>query len=934
MPEQLIPIYTIGYGGRSLEAFTAVLHQHQIAYLIDIRSAPYSRYKPEFGKEALQAALQATGIRYIFMGNTLGGRPEHSDCYTNGQIDYDKVKRMDFYQEGIGRLQNAFQQQQHVVIMCSEQKPEQCHRALLVGTSLTELDIPVAHIDEQDEVVTQTAVLNRPQANNNLPPTMPPPPPDFDDSWLFEDPGIYPPDDAPPPDVDPSPLPPPLSPLSSPQDALKTIFGYDDFRPLQAEIIDNILAQRDTLVVMPTGGGKSLCYQIPALLLDGLTVVVSPLISLMQDQVSQLQAVGIAAVFLNSTVTYVAQAAIGQQLRQGLIKLLYVAPETLLKPDTLALLDQSNLACLAIDEAHCISQWGHDFRPEYRQIAAVRQRLPHVVTVALTATATPRVQQDIQQTLNFKDTNTFIASFDRPNLFIEVAPKTNTLHQVLNFIASHPDQSGIIYCATRKTVDALTAELEDRGLSVRAYHAGLDAHTRNRNQTDFIRDNVQIMVATIAFGMGIDKPDVRFVLHVDLPQNMEHYYQQIGRAGRDGLRSDCLLLFGYGDVTTIRYFIDRGAESERRGREARLQVMVSWAETAVCRRQQLIGYFGETYSQDNCNMCDNCIREDKEPDDLSLAAQKFLSCVYRTGQLFGMSHIIDVLRGSRSQKVLQKGHDQLSTYNIGTEFSKRDWQHLARQFIQQGLLTQDPEYGSLKLTETAWTVMKGEAKVWGQLAEQQAISDVAAAVAVEYNGSLFQQLRAKRKELADADGLPPYVIFSDRALQEMATYFPHSVVAFSQVHGVGKAKVEQYADIFLPLIRDFCAANGLSEKLKIAPSRPVSVRRTTIGKSRSEEVGELYAQGQSVDELAATYSVKRQTIISHLGKYSQMGHELPLERLQAESSLELEGQTAVLQTMSDLGPERLSPIFQALDGQVSYEELHLMRVIYWLQTAV
>ena len=642
---------------------------------------------------------------------------------------------------------------------------------------------------------------------------------------------------------------------------------------------------------------------------------------------------GVAAVFLNSSLTYAAQDAIKQQVQQGLITLLYVAPETLLKPDTLQLLGQSSLVCLAIDEAHCISQWGHDFRPEYRQLVAVRERLPQAVCLALTATATPRVQEDIQDNLNFKSTDTFIASFDRPNLFIEVASKTNTLHQVLNFIATHAEQSGIIYCATRKTVDALTAELADRGLSVRAYHAGLDAATRNRNQTAFIRDDVQIMVATIAFGMGIDKPDVRFVLHVDLPQNMEHYYQQIGRAGRDGLRSDCLLLFGYGDVSTIRYFIDQGADSERLGRERRLQVIVDWAESAVCRRQNLIGYFGETYSQENCEMCDNCLREDATPDDLSLAAQKFLSCVYRTGQIFGMSHVIDVLRGSRAQKVLQKKHDQLSTYGIGTEFSKQEWQHLGRQFVQQGLLTQELEYGSLKLTEMAWAVMKGEEKVWGELAQRQARSDAAATMAAEYNTALFHQLRTKRKELADVDGVPPYVIFSDRALQEMATYFPHSVLTFGQMHGVGKAKLAQYADIFLPLIQSFCQENNLTEKLKIVPTRSIPSRRTTIGKSRSEEVGELYEQGQSVDELAAVYGVKRQTIITHLGKYVQMGHTLSLARIRAESTLELEGQTAVLQTFADLGPERLSPIFQAFAGAVSYEELHLMRVIYSLETA-
>jgi ATP-dependent DNA helicase RecQ len=722
----------------------------------------------------------------------------------------------------------------------------------------------------------------------------------------------------------------PVSSLQSPQEALKTIFGYETFRPLQVEIIDNIMAQRDTLVVMPTGGGKSLCYQIPALLFEGLMVVVSPLISLMQDQVSQLQAVGVAAVFLNSTLDYQQYVETAQAIRQGRVKLLYVAPETLLRPETLLLLEQSHLNCLAIDEAHCISQWGHDFRPEYRQLVTVRQRLPRVVCVALTATATPRVQQDIQQTLHFKENNIFIASFDRPNLFIEVAAKTNTLSQVLNFIAAHPNQSGIIYCATRKTVDALAETLSARGLSVRPYHAGLDAATRQRNQIAFIRDDVPIMVATIAFGMGIDKPDVRFVLHVDLPQNMEHYYQQIGRAGRDGLRSDCLLLYSYSDVVTIRRFIDEGAESERRGREMRLQAMVSWAESAVCRRQQLIAYFGESYLKANCEMCDNCLRPETGQDDLTNAAQKFLSCIYRTGQFFGMSHIIDVLRGSQAQKVLQRGHDRLSTYGVGLEFSKKEWQHLARQFVQQGLLIQDMEYGSLKLTESAWAVMKGQEKVLGQLAEEQVIGGVEETA--EYDLTLFQQLRAKRKELADAGGVPPYIIFSDRALQEMAIYFPHSEGAFGQMHGIGQAKIQQYAAIFLPLIRAYCQANGLSEKPKTRHSRSAP-SRLTIGKSRMEEVVEAFSGGQSLDELMQLYGVKRRTILGHLSNFVEAGNTLPVEQVRAASSLAADVQTAVLQKFAELDTDYLRPYFDAFNEEIEYDELHIMRLLYWLETA-
>lgn len=714
---------------------------------------------------------------------------------------------------------------------------------------------------------------------------------------------------------------------SEARDLLKSVFGYDAFWPLQEEIVANVLQRRDTLVIMPTGGGKSLCYQLPALLFDGLTVVISPLIALMKDQVDGLHEMGAPAVFLNSTLDYTNYVAAMQRVKAGKVKLLYLAPETLLRPETLVMLDLSRVTALVIDEAHCISQWGHDFRPEYRQLLPVRRRYPNAVCIALTATATPRVQQDIKQILGFAESNSFLASFDRPNLYLGVQLRTDGLKQTLDFLDAHRGQTGIIYCSTRDQVDELAAQLQAQGWPVLPYHAGMEDGLRSKHQNRFIRGDDVVMVATIAFGMGIDKPNVRFVLHYNLPRSLENYYQEIGRAGRDGERADCLLLFSQADVRTIYHFIDEGAPTERAGRIARLQDLLSYVQTDVCRRKPLLSYFGETRPDEPCGICDNCLVQQQaatgQQQDVTIAAQKFLSCVKRTGEMFGVTHIIDVLRGSQAKGVLARRHDQLSTYGIGKEYTARQWRYLAQQFISQGLMQQDLEHGSLKLTPKAYQVFKGEQV----FVVQEPAAKAGSAGGSGYDSVLFEKLRSLRRDMAEAVKVLPYVIFHDRTLIEMATYFPQSPERFLALDGVGQRKMDNYGESFLTLLRAYCVEHGLNERPRITkPSTPNL--STTSGKRRFEEIGELFAAGRSLDELQAIYSIQRSTIIFQLYNFHQAGGEVDAERVLLASTLSPDEQKRVLTHLAELGSGSLRPAFDALGGAITWDELHLMRLYF------
>jgi len=581
---------------------------------------------------------------------------------------------------------------------------------------------------------------------------------------------------------------------------LKSVFGYGTFRPLQGDIISHILEKKDALVVMPTGGGKSVCYQIPGLMFDGLTIVVSPLISLMKDQVDQLRECGVSAAFLNSSLSACQYNAAVENLKKGRIKILYLAPEALLAPRTLAVISSCDVSCLAIDEAHCISEWGHDFRPEYRQLMEVRSRFPGAVCAAFTATATSRVREDIRRSLRIDADHEFIGSFDRANLFIEAVPKEAPRDQLLEFIAKYPGESGIVYCFSRQQTEQVSDYLCKKGYSAKPYHAGLSEEERTRNQDLFVRDDIQIIVATIAFGMGINKSNVRFIVHFDLPKNLESYYQEIGRAGRDGQPAHCLLLFGYGDIRKVKHFIDQKTEHEKMVANILLSALIGYLETDLCRRVPLLRYFGEEYASENCGMCDNCRGKDKDLTDLTIPAQMFLSCMKRTDEKFGAGHVIDILRGSQSQKVLKFGHEKLSTYGIGKMYSVKQWLHLFRQLVQKGIIAHEYEHGTLGLTEKAWRILKGKEIFSGLLEDRPEEIAAGQKDSGQHDRTLFELLRKKRKELADEANLPPFTIFHDRTLKEMASFLPVTREKLSAIYGIGEKKMEKYGDIFLDII--------------------------------------------------------------------------------------------------------------------------------------
>jgi len=701
-------------------------------------------------------------------------------------------------------------------------------------------------------------------------------------------------------------------------ETLKKYFGYNKFRPLQEEIIKSVLDKKDTFVLMPTGGGKSLCYQLPALLLDGVTIVISPLIALMKDQVDSLQTNGISAALINSSLSEKEKYDVKNRLKNSEIKILYIAPERLEVDGFKENLQEINVSLIAVDEAHCISEWGHDFRPSYNKLQTIRSWFPKTPVIALTATATQKVQKDIKQKLSFSNSNNFLGSFDRPNLSLKIMKKRNSFEKILNILEKYKNESVIIYCFSRKETEKIAEKLKEEKYNALPYHAWLSDKIRKKNQELFINDKVDIIVATIAFGMGIDKPDVRLVVHYTFPKTLESYYQEIGRAGRDWLNSECVLFYSYGDKRKHDFFIDLMPDiDEQIKAKAKLQEIIEYCELTSCRRKHLLNYFGE--KTEDCRNCDICLRVDEKFDATEIT-QKILSAIVRTWNTYWMTYVVDILKGSRKKTIIQNWHSSLSVYGIVNDFSVNDLKDIIKLLIQEWLIQkQGLDYPTLAITEkwtqwlqSRWTIslLKCEEEIPKKTTKNRLKNKL------EYNENLFAELRKLRKDLASEKNIPPFMVFSDISLQEMCYYFPINSDDFLQITGVWEKKLAIFGEVFMEIIQNYVETNNMTPPPKVLEITKKSGKKIW----NQYKTMELLEQKLSLVDISKKMWFTVWTIINHIEKLIKSGENCNIEHIKLDDEIVEKIKSAFVKC----GNKRLKPIFDELNKKYSYDDIRLV----------
>ncbi|HID91582.1 TPA: DNA helicase RecQ, partial [Candidatus Peregrinibacteria bacterium] len=712
---------------------------------------------------------------------------------------------------------------------------------------------------------------------------------------------------------------------------LSQYFGYQKFRPLQEEVISSFTNKKDTLVLMPTGGGKSICYQIPALMKEGTMLVISPLIALMKDQVDALQSMGISAIFLNSTLSPIEQSAIMQNAESGEYKLLYIAPERLGNPNFIAWLKRINLSGIAVDEAHCISQWGHDFRPDYRNLQLFKSQFPHLPIIALTASATPKVQKDIVSCLRLEDVNIFQSSFYRKNLSLQITPKRNMKHKIVDHCTKNKDDATIIYCYSRKETEEIAEMLQQEGVKAKAYHAGLPHETRSAVQDQFLKDDIQVVTATIAFGMGVDKPNIRTVIHTNFPKTLEGYYQETGRAGRDGLESKCILMWSSGDARKHEFFIDKSDNKEQADLErVKMKEVMEFCNQRICRWYQIISYFGETPQFEECGNCDVCLASN-DVFDATEITQKIVSAVVRTENRFGKNHVIGVLRGSKAQNIIKWGHENLPVWGIEQQYSKNELSDIFEHLIHKKILEKNNgDFPTYRLSTIGLQWLKNKEQIFlPQIEHDEEIISGKINQIIKFDRQVFTGLKALRKQIADKKNVPPFIIFNDATLQEIAYYLPQSISGFGKISGIGAQKKEEFAHIFVEKIQKMTTMYNLSpkpipENSEFTTNNTIKKSKISSKQSRINKTQELLEQKKSVKKIVKILDLSDSTIYKYIIEILESTENLTLIQHLLPEPTQFE---TIKYSFQKLGTDRLKPIFEDLNEKYSYDDLKIVRVL-------